>query len=275
MKQINQITRKAVLPLLAMLALAAAALRAHAQPTALTPMAAAPDAAAQAWAGMGPTVTNIDYQGLPLSEVAHQLLKTFDNQFDVILPSKGEAGNTTIDLELKNVQAADVFHAMNLLFETEETPLGWKIHWKLILNGNRPTAVLEILARASVAPRPQSSVFYIGDLLTDATGIGFSPNKLIESIEQVQSETSRDETPPRLAFHPDAGLLVLTGTIDQINLTEATLSALHQKVSHDRPATYPGPRLVMPVMPGVPAAPASRANPPAIPQLPPNLGKMD
>ncbi|MGA3181368.1 MAG: hypothetical protein ABSF38_13600 [Verrucomicrobiota bacterium] len=264
MKQSNRIPRRIVAALLAGLALAAAAPRSAAQPPPSgvprlaspipSPAAKEDQEALKAWANIGPTATNIDFRDLPLSEVVRWLLEQFRNQFDVILPTKGDDKHTTIiNLQLKNVQGADVFNAMNMLFETDKTPL----HWKLVLNGNRPTAVLEVLETKSGLQSPaQSSVFYISDLLPDKEGIGFAEGKLFEAISVVQNDAAKGEKPPRLAFHPDAGLLVVTGTPDQINLTQQTLSALHQKVDHDRKQAFlnepPGQRL-----PSAPPGPPS------------------
>ena len=44
-------------------------------------------------------------------------------------------------MRLKNVTASEVFNAMNIVFETENTPL----RWELRMNGNRPAAVLYVL----------------------------------------------------------------------------------------------------------------------------------
>jgi hypothetical protein len=298
MKQINRVPRIIVLGLLAALAVAVATPRAAAQAATNLPrtvpgtdeprqpfqrrlaammadqaMATAPDEAQQAWANIGPPGKDIEINGMPLVEVVRILLHQFSNQFDVILPSKGGAKDTTIDLQLKNVRPVDVFNAMNMSFEIDGTPL----HWKLVLNGDRPTAVLQIMDAGVTHQAPtQSTVYYIGDLLRDSAGIGFDKDALFDAIRQVHNDTAPATAPdkvPRLAFHPEAGLLVVTGTLEQISLTMQTLGALHSKVNHDRmgmpingPIQSAGGGMPVPMT--HPALPSPQAPPPAAPTPP-------
>jgi hypothetical protein len=243
--QINGIRRKITTALLT-LALAVATRQAAAQPQGELsdhpiPKLTASEAAEKAWAKIGPPIKKVDYDHLPLGEVVLNLQNSFSNQFDVILPDLGDAGSTPISLRLQDVGAGEVFNAMNLVFETEASAGGRKIHWRLILNGSRPTAVLEVSENGSPGPAQQSSVFYIGDLLFDHQNTGFTPDNLFKAIHDVQSDASIDGSFPRLASHADAGLLVVTGTQSQINLTDQTLRAMRQKVEHDRNALLPHP----------------------------------
>jgi len=88
-----------------------------------------------------------DIPALPLSEIVVILKREFKDYFDVLLPLEHEypieydLDETAISLHLKNVRASEFFNAMNLLFETENRPF----RWQLLMNGNRPTAVLRVL----------------------------------------------------------------------------------------------------------------------------------
>jgi hypothetical protein len=215
--------------------------------------AAANDAAEKAWAKIGPPIKKVDYDNLPLAEILRPLQNSFSNQFDIIA-DRDVAPGIAISLRLQDVSASEVFNAMNLFFETDNSSQNRKPHWKLILNGSRPTAVLEVKGPDHNEPARQSSVFYIGDLLGNggpgiAGGVGFSPQDLFKAIREVHDDANGDNLQPHLSFHPEAGLLVVTGTQTQINLTQQTLNALQQKVSHDRTANLPRPMMPLPSPP--------------------------
>ncbi|HWC61035.1 MAG TPA: hypothetical protein VHC44_15175, partial [Verrucomicrobiae bacterium] len=96
------------------------------------------------WKDPDITLTNVAFDGLPLSEVANFLKDHFKEQFDVLLPDSAGGiayiNNQTVpigwqhdwrsepvNLQMKNVTASEIFAAMNLLFENNRTPLRWEL----------------------------------------------------------------------------------------------------------------------------------------------------
>ena len=72
------------------------------------------------WSDPNIVLTNVNYDSLPLSEVARDLRERFKNYFD-ILPMPKTFGQDwgseiAIQLQMKNIKASDVFNAMNLVF---------------------------------------------------------------------------------------------------------------------------------------------------------------
>ena len=91
----------------------------------------------------------VSYEGLPVSEVAADLRKRFDDAFDIVLPRSApivvaggiealDVSGLPVQIQLKDVSASEVFNALNLMFDAENMPL----RWELKMNGSRPMALL-------------------------------------------------------------------------------------------------------------------------------------
>jgi hypothetical protein len=197
------------------------------------------------WNGPTKIVSEILYDNLPITEVGEDLRKRFSDAFDVLYPigSESDGGwdwrNALVGLRLKNVTAMEIFNAMNLVFETAKTPL----RWELIQNGNRPTALLRSLydRPAGVdpttglpvgAPPPpiRPMVYFVGDLLGDPKDGGMTFEQVIKTVSEVCNIPAIGD---RLSVHPQAQLLVVRGTPDEIAFVRQTLSALEAKAHMD------------------------------------------
>lgn len=201
------------------------------------------------WSDPDIVLTNVFYDGLPLSEVPRNLRERFKDHFD-ILPMPQAFGHDwgseiTIQLQLKNVKASEVFNAMNLVFENDRTPL----RWELKMNGNRPTALLRVLREA--APEPPAAtqpevrrVFFVGDLFDERKKDADQMHKLANSIEDIwlQSGVSTNANGHLRVYMPGQ-LIIVNGSPDLIELTQQTLQALKQKAERERLAhgTAPAP----------------------------------
>src|ERR1700743_107107 len=81
-------------------------------------------------------LTNVSYSDLRIWDIAQNLRDQFKQKFDVLLPGPTigdnavnrltgspvpatDWGSTTIQLQLRNVTASEVFNAMNLIFEND------------------------------------------------------------------------------------------------------------------------------------------------------------
>jgi hypothetical protein len=203
------------------------------------------------WKDPDITLTNVNFEGLPLSEVSRWLSDQFKQQFDVLLPdsSGGIAyiNNQTVptgwqhdwraepvNLRLKNVTASEIFAAMNLVFENNRTPL----RWELKVNGHRQVALLRVLIEPEpqldrTAPLPgqekQRRVYYVGNLIGDEKNDGMTMEQIIKTVTDVWQMA--DASGGRIQFHKEAQLLVVTGTPQQIDFMEQTLKALDQRVN--------------------------------------------
>jgi hypothetical protein len=194
-----------------------------------------------AWTDPDKILPEVVYDGIPLGEVARDLRANFKGAFDVLVPGGWQDPNnpavtvdpwaTAIKLQLKNVTASEVFNAMNLMFDLENTPY----RWELKLNGNRPTAMLRILPQRlpvvapTPPPEPQTRmVYFVGDLIGDEKHGGMTIEELVKTVYEVY-EMSYGPAKSVLQFHKGAQLVIVTGTGDQINFVQQTLSALREK----------------------------------------------
>lgn len=197
-------------------------------------------------------LTNVNFDGLPLTEVALYVREQFKNQIDVILPTAGSPpgglnqrtglpmGPESIDvnasyavrLQLKNVSASELFNAMNLLFENDATPL----RWELKLVGKRQMAFLHVLIQpmpaptappAAPAPATQRRVYFVGNLIGDEKNGGMTMEQIISTVVDVGKMAGVNGG--NLQFHKDAQLIIVSGSPDQIDFMEQTLKALAQK----------------------------------------------
>jgi len=202
------------------------------------------------WKDPDITLTNVDFDSLPLSEISRWLSDQFKQQFDIILP--GSAGGIAyingqavqigwqhdwrgepVTLRLRSVTASEIFSAMNMLFENNRTPL----RWELKLNGHRQIALLHVLIDPTpqvdmTAPLPgqekQRRVYFVGNMIGDEKSGGMSMEQIIKTVTDVWQMA--DGSGGSIKFHNDAQLLVVTGTAGQIDFMEQTLKALAQKV---------------------------------------------
>lgn len=197
------------------------------------------------WKDPDKVLADFSYDGMPLEEVAKTLRDQFKGAFDVLTPNeRHDPNNPTvafdprgipIKMQLKNVTASEVFNAMNLVFETDNTPL----RWELKMNGNRPTALLRVLgyAYATEAPRPQRMIYFVGDLIGDEKSGGTTMEQLVKIISEVYEMSygiSGEPISNHLQFHKEAQLLIVTGSIDQIRFIEQTVAAMRQRAQLER-----------------------------------------
>jgi len=215
---------------------------------------AVPDWKDSNWKDPDITLTNVVFEGLPLSEVSRYLSDNFKQQFDVLLP--GAAGGIAyvngqtvqvgwqhdwreeqVNLRLKNVTASEIFAAMNLVFENNRTPL----RWELKMNGHRQIALLRVLIDPTpqidmTAPLPgqekQRRIFFVGNLIGDDKKPGMTMEQIIKTVTDVWEMA--DVSGGNIKFHKEAELLVVTGTPGQMDFMEQTLKALQQKVDQER-----------------------------------------
>jgi hypothetical protein len=186
------------------------------------------------WKESGKSIDTIVYDNLPLPEVAHDLRTRFKDDFDIILPNTSEAfpnGLPTISLQLKNVTASEIFNAMNLSFETDNIPLSWS----LVMNGKRSTAVLRTVPSASTPPpaKPQRAVIFVGEILGDEKSGRISMEQLVQTLSDIY-QMAYNQPQHFIQFHKEAQVLVITGTVDQINFVRQTLVELSRKGPLDR-----------------------------------------
>jgi hypothetical protein len=205
------------------------------------------------WKDPEKVIKQLRYDGLPLGEVANNLR----NAFDVLVPHAWQNPNDPsapmdlqsmpMNIQLRNVTASEIFNAMNLVFETENSP----VRWALKMNGTRPTAVLRVvpalLPASAAAPlppvKPERIVVFVGDLLRNEKpaggGLGGGSNggmtigQLFKTVSEVY-RMSYGETKDPIQYHEGAQLLVITGTPDQVSLVQQTLTALRDKVQLER-----------------------------------------
>jgi len=192
------------------------------------------------WKDPEKVLPDVSYDGLPLAEVARNLRQQFKDAFDVLIPSSWQnpynpastidPGSFPVKMQLKNVTASEVFNAMNLVFEIENTP----VRWELQMNGKRPTAVIRVVQAlvpsgpVGYVEPPRRTIYFVGDLVGDEKSGGMSIEKLLKTVEEIY-QLSYGTPGGVLRFHKEAQLLIVTGTVDQIDFVQQTLSALRQK----------------------------------------------
>ncbi|HMD52920.1 MAG TPA: hypothetical protein VKJ65_00005 [Phycisphaerae bacterium] len=207
------------------------------------------------WVDPNNVLSNVDFVGLPIIEVARLIQSRFPNELDIILPSIYIVSNTasstgqsqTIDpksdygvtLRLTDSTASETFRAMNLEFEAENRP----VRWQLIMNGHMPTAVLHVVpellphtsAPASApppAPEAKRMVFYVGDLMGNEKSGGMTLQQVRKAVELTYFTVFGKDI--KDAEYPDAQLLIVSGTSDDIDFVRQTLEALKQKAESAR-----------------------------------------
>jgi hypothetical protein len=197
------------------------------------------------WKDPEKVLPEVTFDGLPITEVVEMLRKQFNNDFDVLFPFGQQEdldwASTAVTLRLKSVTASEIFNAMNLVFASART----RLHWELMMNGHRSTALLRVLPeqKPSVDPTtglPVSSpttptekpmVFFVGDLIGDESG-KMTPAQLLQTIEEVCKMSIG-----HFSYHSRADLLIVRGSGDDIMFVQNTLAALRDKVRLDAERT--------------------------------------
>lgn len=206
------------------------------------------------WQDPTNVLANVDFPNIQLAEVARLISERFKGQFDIILPGSTDGNSinpltsapvspnlgidwpseTMPDLHLKDVTASELFHAMNLAFENNKTPL----QWELKVNGHRQLALLRVLVDPAPhndpqpPPVPLRRIYFVGDLIGDEKDGGMTMDQIVKTITDVWQMT--DTTDGKIQFHNGAQLLIVTATPDQVVFVDQTLSALRQKVERAR-----------------------------------------
>jgi hypothetical protein len=199
------------------------------------------------WNDPGIILTNVSYDGLPLSEVVRHLRDSFKGTFNILpLPQAFEhdwGAEIPIHLQLKNVNAREIFNAMNLVFENDRTPIRWQLRNS---TGALPYAQLRVLPQAAPPPvaggigggvlPPQRMVYFVGNLVGDEKTGGMTMDQVMDTITELWP---KDFGKPQdvIQFHKEAQLLVVNGTPEEIAFVHQTLAALNEKVSAARPKT--------------------------------------
>jgi len=203
------------------------------------------DAALQAWwngtNGLNHSQPQVTFDLVPLGDTAHKILQLFTNQFDLVMPADPDPNTINVKLELKNVNAIEIFNAMNIYFETGNIAA----HWKLILNGSRPTAILEMKPPPVAAPPPaepekKHTVYSIAEILymdnkpdKRADWITKSLSDVLDGIRKPDRSPANTPGGPEIKIHKEAGLLIFTGTAEETELVFHTLDALKQTETQD------------------------------------------
>jgi hypothetical protein len=189
-----------------------------------------------AWSDPNELLLSVNYQSLPLAEVANQMREKFTNSFDIILPADGsvDPNQYFTSIQLNNVRASEVFSAMNLQFELQRTP----VRWELTSNGSRQTVLLRYLPQLGPAPPPpppiNRKVFFVGDMLDDYAGTNdtIKLNDISVIIRSSWDKTGISQG-STVDEYPAGQLLIVSGTPDQVDLAEQTLRALKEKAAFE------------------------------------------
>ncbi|MGD1084084.1 MAG: hypothetical protein ABSA47_04935 [Verrucomicrobiota bacterium] len=206
------------------------------------------EAALEAWSSIGPRQAEVVIEGTALNEVAWNTARTFQNQFDLILPpAEPDLSTMAVQMRLKDVRAIEMFNAMNLYFEAQKLPA----RWKLTLNGNRPTAILGMeKPQAAATPlagaeKTGDTVFPIPDILC-ASGADLDKQSAYDLEDTIAAALDDLRKPghakanapggPVIKVHAQAGILVFNGTWEETELVRSTLQAL-KDTAQERKAT--------------------------------------
>jgi hypothetical protein len=195
----------------------------------------------------------ISYDALPVREVANQLRQEFKNDFDVIIPNfwqsrtdpseSTDPGTATVRLQLRNVSASEIFNAMNLMWEIENSPY----RWELRMNGTRPMALLrflpDLLSPTAAPPPPPPPVtrmvHFVGDLI-DGNPSATAMEDLVKTVSDIYQK-AHGSPKAVIQFHKEAQLLIVTGPAEQIGFVQLTLSALREKARYKLSVAAPKP----------------------------------
>lgn len=206
------------------------------------------------WVGGSDMIlTNVVYDSEPISEVVEDLRARFKGTFDIVLSpgwrTPDESGTETIDpgslpikMQLKNVNAGEVFRAMNSLFEIQNAPL----RWQLKLNGKRSMLLLRVipellphaaapvdpttglpLPAAAPAESKKPMVFFVGDMVGDEKSGGMTMSQIADTLTEINKMAYGGDI--FIGFHTKAQLVIVKGTDEQIGFVRNTLSELRAR----------------------------------------------
>ena len=207
----------------------------------------APQWIAPNWTDPDIVLTNVVFDGLPLSEVAKNLRERFrgrfnNDSFDFLPMPKTygkDWGEETIQLQLNNVRASDIFNAMNLVFENDRTPLRWELKQSVTparhVNRWVQLRVLPEAAEPLAAKPPETRrmVYFVGNLLGDEKSGGMTMLQIANTISKIwPADLGRLEGV--IQFHNEAQLLVVNGTRNQLDFIQQTLAALELKAQQEK-----------------------------------------
>ena len=196
------------------------------------------------WAGPDRVIARVEFKDAALGEVASFLGKQFEGAFDVVIPNSSDArlsnkavADYPVTLNVRNVTAGEIFNAMSLSFEAAGTPL----HWDLVMNGKRPTAVLQILRDPRPAEKPKTierAVFFVGDLIDHETKGGMTIDAIAKTLGELCSDmgqfNSQERNETELSCHKEAELIVAVGSPELVRFVQDALKALRDKARNDR-----------------------------------------
>ena len=184
------------------------------------------------WTPPALVLTNINWDGLPLIEIANQLREDFKGSFDILpFPEDNtlDCDHIIINLKLLHARANDVINAMNLIFENNQRPVRWflEIHDDkayLILKNIKPVAT----GQADTGPKVRQ-IFFVGDLLSDDKANALTMQGLNDTIFDIWNRTY--DTPARdcIQFHQSTQLLIFNGTPEQAAFLEQVLEGLKRR----------------------------------------------
>jgi hypothetical protein len=210
------------------------------------------------WKGPEQVLPDVSFHDTPLSAIARNLRERFKEGFDVIVPSSWESppvgisgqvvsfspDSVSVNLHVENVNAVEVFNAMNLAFEAENAP----VRWQLQMNGDRPLAILRVLPAllpqlAEIANKPGSAepaapppekkrmVFFVGDLVGPGMDMERLYGTVCEVYDRGYGKPLFDNRPQRedIRFHKGAQLIIVNATPDVVDFIRNTLAALREK----------------------------------------------
>jgi hypothetical protein len=235
-----------------------------------------------------PLTNEINFSALPVTEVGKTLQENAYNAFDILLPNATDdiqIDNISTTMRLRRVSIIEVFQAMNLQFQLngDSTP----VRWELIMNGDRPTAVLRIIPRKSAKDaladaKPsayaktgvKTSIIYIGNLMTHEalTTPPAELNKISNEIIDMTRALLAAQNIPMVQFtsYSSGELLVAYYTSnEQLDTVRQVIQALQTKAQAGKrrqiESNIPSPTQPDLAIPAAPKAPAP------VPALAPDL----
>ena len=180
---------------------------------------------------------SVSFDDVPVEEVARNLRKQFNEDFDIVIPrlwqppgstASFDASRVPVRIQLKNVTASEAFNAMNMMFESEGNP----IRWELRMNGNRPTVLLRVMPMALPNPLPPGrKIFFVGEMVEGDKPGNMTMEELVKTISEIYTMSfgAQGNISDHLQFHKQAQLLIVSGSSDEISFVAETLSALRAR----------------------------------------------
>jgi hypothetical protein len=175
----------------------------------------------------------VEFRNAPVTDIARTLSQQFSNKLDVLVPDSQDFLDSpfkyTVSLRLRDATAAELFNAMNRIFEAGMTPL----HWELTMNGDRPTAVLKVEqqteSRGTPTPQGQQAigrtVMYVGDLV-GAKKPSVAMKEIAKKLMEVHALAYEHEKRDLVQCYAEGELIIVTGTPDEIRFVRDTVERL-------------------------------------------------